>query len=346
MIKLNKDAGITKNDYAQLFSAARKTAAQLDIKTRLRLIGIYRTAAAQAAEVVQDALERGLSSLTEERWAAIQEKLTDAADALAKGTESEIKALIKKTAPLFPEVDAAFIWDTAKISDADRKITKEGLGRIVASVSKDVIDSLASRMWQDGYTFSDRIWGTGFDKRGRPLSVRGDWQERIKMTVAAGIAQGRDPAKIAKDIQVYTADGKIALSKRWGSLERGTAEFAKRLPGRIDWRAQRLVRSELYASLQDAQLASGRRNPASTGLFDWVLSQGRQHWECECESLAAGSPYKADNIPTYPHANCLCSIRPRLMDLKEFVSDLTRWAKGSDVEYIDTWYRDVYAAAA
>jgi len=332
VIQVN-DAGITKTDYSRLFAAARRTAAQLDTRTRLRLVGIYRTAAAQAAEIVKDTLERGLSSLTE------------AADELAKGTEDEITKLITKAAPLFPEVDAALVWDASKISGADRKITKDGLGRIVSGVSSEVVKSLATRMWQDGYTFSDRVWAPGADAKGRPVSVRGDWQERIKMTVAAGITQGRDPAKIAKDIQVYTADGKVALSKRWGALERGTAEFAKRLPGKIDWRAQRLVRSELYTSIRESQLASGKRNPASTGLYDWVLSQGRQHWGCECESLAEGSPYTAENVPTSPHPSCFCSIRPRLMDLKDFVSDLTRWAKGSGVDYLDAWYRDVYAAA-
>lgn len=333
-------------DYREAFAAARRRAMFLDAKTRAKLAEVYRVAGDEAAKVAADALERGLSALTEERWAVIAANLQGAADRIAEGTESGIKDLVKLTAPLFPEVDADLVWDASRLAKVDRKITREGLGRIVSGVQEDVVKSLVSRIYSDGYSFSDRIWKTGTDDSGRPASVRADWQERIKMTVAAGIAQGRDPAKIAKDIQVYTKDGKEHLLKRWGGLERGTAEFAKRLPKNIDYRAARLVRSELYASLQDAQVSSGRKNPASDGLYDWVLSNGRQHWECECEALAAGSPYKADEVPSYPHPNCLCYVRPHLIDMDKFVADLAAWAKGGSVEYLDKWHRDVYAAAA
>lgn len=348
MIITFNDAGAVKTakDYSAMYAEARRMAAKMDIATRKKLADVYLKAADEAAAVVKRTLERGLSRLTAERWAVMAANLKDAADMVASGTEREAKALIARTAPLFPEIDSALIWDAAKAAGATDRITKTGLGRMVAGVNKDVMQSLVSRMWKDGYKFSDRVWSDILDDAGRPLSVRGSWQDSVRMTIAAGIAQGRDPAKIAKDIQAYTSGGKIALSKRWGALERGTSEFAKRLPGRIDWRAQRLVRSELYASLQDASLAAGSRNPANDGLFDWVLSGGRQHWDCECASLAAGSPYKKENVPTYPHPNCLCWLRPHLMDIKEFVSDLARWAKGETVDYLDTWNRDVYEAAA
>jgi hypothetical protein len=199
---------------------------------------------------------------------------------------------------------------------------------------------MTTRLWSDGYTFSERIWGTG------DIGLKGDWLERMKMTVAAGIAQGRDPVKIAKDIQVYTADGKIALSQRWGGLARGTAEFAKRIPGRLDWRAQRLVRSELGASLQNASVMAGEANPGADGLYDWVLSIGRRHWDCECESLAEGGPYTAETIPTYPHSNCGCWTRPHLREMTGFLADLKSWAHGGSVDYLDEWYQGDYKAGA
>jgi hypothetical protein len=207
---------------------------------------------------------------------------------------------------------------------------------MVAGVNRKLVESLVTRLWSDGYTFSERCW-----------NLRADWLERIRMTVAAGIAQGRDPVKIAKDIQAYTADGKVALIQRWGKLERGAAEFAKRIPGRVDWRASRLVRSELHASLQDAGIAAGEINPGATGEYDWVLSPGRESWPCECENLAAGGPYKADQVPTYPHPHCGCSVRPRLRDRKEFVADLRRkFIHGESVPYLDEWYDEKYKGAA
>ena len=328
----------SKAEYARRYAMARRQASQMDRTARANLAKVYYEAADQAAAVVRNSLARGLSSLTSEHWHILATKLTVAADGIASGTESIARAAVSQTAPLFPEIDADLIWSAARLTGADRHITENGLGRLVSSINSRVIASMTSRLWSDGYTFSDRVWGG--------QGVRGDWLERIKMTVSAGIAQGRDPVKIAKDIQIYTAYGKVALSQRWGSLERGTAEFAKRIPGRLDWRAQRLVRSELNASLQDASVMSGEANPASDGLYDWVLSTGRQHSGCECEDLAAGGPYEADEIPTYPHANCECHIEPHLMDMRVFVSDLTAWAHGGSVDYLDSWYSKAYKAAA
>ena len=331
-------SGPSAADYATRYATARAMAARMDIAARRQLVEVYQKAAEEAAAVVQDALDRGLSELTVGRWQVITSKLAQAADEVARGTEATTRTVITRTASLFPEIDADYIWTAAKLARATKRITEDGLGRLVASVSSEVVSSLSSRLWSDGYTFSQRIWGGD--------GVRGDWLESIKMTVASGIAQGRDPVKIARDIQVYTADGKVALLNRWGNLERGTAEFAKRIPKSIDYRAARLVRSELGASLQDAAVLSGEANPANDGLYDWVLQAGRQHWGCECEDLAAGGPYTEDNIPTYPHPQCGCSVRPRLRDSKEFLSDLTSWAQGGDVDYIDSWYYTQYKAVA
>jgi hypothetical protein len=326
-------------DYARRYRAARAETARMGTAARSQLALVYIKAAEEAAAVVSSSLERGLSSLTVERWQVLAVKLLDAADSVAQGTETVAKALVGQAAPLFPEVDAEFLASAARFTGADRKITQEGLGRMVAGMSSRVVESMTTRLWSDGYTFSERIWGAG------DIGVKGDWLERIKMTVASGIAQGRDPVKIAKDIQVYTADGKIALGKRWGGLEAGTAEFAKRIPGRLDWRAQRLVRSELGASLQDASAAAGQANPASDGLYDWVLSIGRVHSGCVCPSLAEGGPYKYEDLPTYPHSNCLCWIRPHLMDMGAFLADLKDWAHGGSVDYLDAWYSGDYKAA-
>lgn len=333
------------SSYRDSYAKARRDAALLSSASRRKLSEVYLEAADQAARVVRDTLERGLSKLTAERWSALERKLRSAADGLAQGTQAVAEALVGQAAPLFPEVDADYLFRAGQFAGA-KEITQEGLERMVAGIESRVVSSLASRLWSDGHTFSERVWATGSDGRGRPLSVRGDWLERIRMTVAAGIAQGRDPVKIAKDIQIYTADGLVALGKRWGGLERGTSEFAKRIPGRLDWRAQRLVRSELYASLQDASALAGQANPGSDGLYDWVLSVGHREWGCECSDLASGGPYKYEELPTYPHPQCMCWIRPHLRDQAQFLGDLKKWAKGEDVDYLDDWYKGPYQAAA
>lgn len=329
-------------DYAKAFADARRQAYRLNIASRRQIIEVYQRAASEAAAIARDALERGLSELTAGRWQVMASRLAQAADEIARGTESTTKSVITLTTSLFAEVDKDYIWTAAKLAGANRRITEDGLGRIVARVSEKVVASLATRLWSDGYTFSQRVWGRE--------GIREGWLDSIKMTVASGIAQGRDPAQIARDIQVYTAKGKDYLLKEWdiktwGQLKKGTAEFAKRIPKNIDYRALRLVRSELGASLQDAELRSGQINPAATGEYDWVLSPAHLI-EDSCDDLAAKGPYQEGKVPTYPHPNCFCSVRPRLMDHDEFVSDLANWASGANVPYLDKWETNVYRAAA
>lgn len=332
------NASMTANEFRRLYTEARKKAIRMDQATRNQLLKVYQQAAKEAAEVVARAIERGASELTVIRWQAIKRQLeANSAALLGQGVEKITYDLVKDTASLFADVNAKLILDCAKKAGATALINNIGMQRMVASVNERVVRSLVSRVWQDGHTFSDRVWGRA--------GVKEYWLDGIRNTISAGIAQGRDPVKIAKDIQAYTRDGKVALLNRWGTLERGTQEFAKRLPGRLDWRAVRLVRSELYASLQDSAVLAGEANPGTTGYYDWLLSPNRSHWTCECASNAEGGPYKLDDIPPYPHPNCMCIVRPRLMNLNTFVSDLSRWAKGESVDYLDSWYDTQYQAA-
>lgn len=323
------------SEYARAYRAARNASLKMSLETRRIIASIYEEAADEAAEVVRDSLERGLSELTSTRWAIIESRLRDAADAIAEGTENAGRGLVTRSSYLFPEMNADWMEDVARLTGASGRLTRAGLERVAGSIQERVVASLATRLWADGKTFSEHVWG----------GVRDDWFERVRMTVAAGIAQGRDPAKIAKDIQIYTVDGKVALLQRWGGLVRGTGEFSRRLPGRIDWRAVRLVRSEFNASMQDSEGFAAAANPGCTGDVEWVLQEGRQHWGCECEDLAAGGPYPAEDAPTYPHPNCQCWLRPVMRDHGEFMDDLKRWVKGGDVDYLDKWYRGTYKTA-
>jgi hypothetical protein len=322
---------MTQQEYYRLHAQARREAAALSLASRAKIAEIYRKAATEAAEVARRTIERGLSELTSERWSMMAAQLNQAANSIVSGVDPLIRDTVGKTTPLFARINADYLLTAVATAEAGNLITEFTVGRMVAAVNKRVVESLVTRIWQDGYTYSDRVW-----------NLKDDWLERIKATVSAGIAQGRDPIKIARDIQVYTADGKIALMKRYGSLKAGTAEFAKRIPGNVDWRAVRLVRSELYASLQDASAQAGDMNPGCTGEYDWVLSATREDWPCDCAELAAASPYTKESIPEYPHSHCQCTVRPRLRDRKSFVADLKRFARGEDVDYLDKWYAEKY----
>ncbi len=206
--------------------------------------------------------------------------------------------------------------------------TKAGLEAMTVSINNRLITNLLNRTLQDGYTFSERVWQTG-----------ADYQVQIKRLLASGIAQGRGTAKIARDLGDYVKKGRAALPK--GYTE---AKFGDVVVKNVDYRALRVVRTELGTSMQEASIEQSWSNPAATQLFNWVRINTQIH-ECVCPDLAAGSPYKAPgapldrpDVPGRPHPNCMCQVRPILADLDTVAADIARWHNGEQVEYLDSWY--------
>jgi hypothetical protein len=328
----------------------------------------YLQAAKDAATKVLAADFAGQSQITIQSWAAIEAQLSSSAAEITRVLEEQIESKVLTGSKIRTDIHNKYLKDMVTASGADDFITKSGLANMFSGVGNRVIESLIGRIYQDGYTFSDRIWRIGQK-----------YQDTIKDVISVGLAQNRDLIKIAKDIQVYTADGKVGLANRFGMISRrdidnyrkgkalridwkmfekkiiseygpeegikiikSTRSFMQRIGNRVDWRALRLVRSELYSSIQIADAEAGRVNPAALDLYDWILEAGRQQWSCACESLSLDGPYKYSEIPGYPHSNCSCSIRVRLRNGNDFESDLKRWVDGESVDYMDAWYRDTY----
>lgn len=291
---------------------------------------IYEKAGKLAAAEVRKAELAGLSDLTVKSWQNIEKQLEQGARIIREGIEKGVYNASSLGVGRTSEINQEYLIDAFSGID-QTKITQTGIKNLFRSVNDRVVTAIASRVYQDGYTFADRIWNAGLD-----------YQKQMKDVITSGLAQGRDVVKIAKDLQVYIKDGKISLVKRYGELKRGTSAFIRRIGDKVDYRALRLVRSELYQSLQIASVEQGRVNPGSVDQYDWILDPGRQHWSCACPENAANSPYSLNEIPDYPHPNCRCDIRPVLRDRKEFTKDLKRWVNNEPVDYLDKWYRQDY----
>jgi hypothetical protein len=166
-------------------------------------------------------------------------------------------------------------------------------------------------------------------------------EDKILDVVWGGVSQGRDVRTVAADLMAYIHEGPQVLPGRWGKLEPGTREYARRLGKMgVDYRAMRLFRSEKYRHLQEAAVEDGESNPGCTGEYDWILMPGRGTWNCDCPDIAAAGPYKADTIPPYRHSNCDCMIEPRMKDHDEFVRQLRDYVQGEDTpgaREIDEW---------
>ncbi len=321
---------MTNAEYEKQYRSARRQFPRLTRKAMKGVLRAYKTAGKNTAEFIKGTLVEGLTTPTAKAFVALQETLTQAAEKIAAELESTIPATAKGAAEKTSNIHVKNLSDAAETAGA--KITKAGIKELYFGVNGDVVRDLVNRTSRKGYTFAKRIWNTA-----------GDFPEQMNRVVAAGVAQGRDILDIAADVTTYVKDGKVALIQRYGKLKRGTAEFTRRISDDVSWKALRLVRSELYMSLQNASVAQGKASPATDGKYDWVLSGGGQH-SCVCSDLADDSPYSAGKVPSYPHPNCRCTITPKLRDGTKFNADLKRWADGESVGYIDKWYADYYVS--
>ena len=282
---------MTKAEYDAAYRASRATFDSLSTATLGRIRRVYIDAAADVAAKVASAELAGQSVLTTDSLAAIEAELRRGADIITEAMRQETPELVNSVYKSIYQIDEEYILSAL----GDANVTRVSAGQIAAygvSVNHSVIQSMVNRIWQDGYSFSER---TTF-----PGSL---YQDAIKDVLAGGLSQGRDPVKIAKDITEYVRKGSGAVEGRWGKLKPGTREYYRRLPKNVDYRALRIVRSELYASLQDAGRLEGQLNPAATGMYNWILEPNDRPPGDPCPDIADQSPYALEELPDYPHPN-------------------------------------------
>lgn len=346
---------MNQRDYIKAYKNAHRLSGRVSALTMKELRKVFIEAGNLAAAQVAATEAGGLSSLTTEAWARIDRQLQAGADLISRSVELDIPASTSLAYSNYLDVDKKYILDAVSQS-GNKLITAEGIDRMGLGVDLQLLRIQASRIYSDGYSFSSRIWSsrtvTAADGLSQlPTSINGDFQYRIKNLILTGEAQGRDVVDIAEDIQVYIKKGKNEVFKpgRYGRLVPGTGEYKRRIPHRIDWRALRLVRSELNASLQEAGILEGVLNPASINMYNYVKTIGnpidqdgsKTNSGLRCIDLDRASPYSRADVPGYNHPNCSCHVRPVLQNQNEFVADLKAWVPG-DGSSIDQWYNNVY----
>jgi len=300
------------------------------INARKRMPTLIRSIMRDIKAVYADASDKvigeflGATGLAADRLANLDQQFANAQAAISQAVNDGVIDGLDKITGLYGGINEKLINDVV----SGMVITKEGVHNMIVGINNRLILETINRMGQDGYTLSSRCWQIG-----------GDYQTQITRLIASGQAQGRSIAEISRDIGDYTTGGVKTLPGGYTQ-----AKYGDLVVKNVDWRALRLVRSEMGQSQQVSAVAQGRANPACTGWYDWVRINTAQH-DCECSSLAANGPYKEANVPGYPHPQCFCAVRPRLMDLNQFEADLARWESGESVAYLDEWYRTQYAQA-
>lgn len=318
---------MTKAEYSRLLTRARKRIATLSRSAMEELKVVYEDASKNIADTIRNAPADGL----EQRGAEIVEKqLRQGVAAINDELGRLAVDRMESAADLHAAINERQILDIVSKSIARDVITEPGVRNMLRAVNTSLISTLINQQLQDGYRLSDRVWASA-----------NDYQTQITRVIDSGVAQGRSTIDIAKDIEDYTQGGRAALGPGYQGAKFGTLVVKN-----VDWRALRLVRSEIASAMQQAALADGEANPASAHLYNWILTPGREHWNCECESLARGSPYKTEDVPTYPHPNCFCRLEPELVNEDEMLNRWANWINGGEEPELDNWHKNYYRQVA
>ncbi len=316
---------MTSAEYSQAYIRARRQWPNLSRRAMIELRRTYRAAARLAAAAVRDSTRAGLSSITSFQYSQLQRQLMAGVNQINVVLAGQIHTVVRTGFQTYAKIETRYLIDSVRRAGAVTAIPPVLIRQFYTGLNERLVEDIVRRVFANGYSFSTRVWNAAMD-----------FNTQINQVVSTGVAMNRDVLSIARDINVYVRDGKLRLMERYGSLIRGQSDFIRRIHLKVDYRALRLVRSELTASLQNASVQAGEANPAGLHLYDWVRVNNEE-WGCVCPELEENSPYRTESVPGYPHSNCMCQVRPRLMNNNVFVADLQRWVAGADVPYIGDW---------
>lgn len=338
---------MTAAEYRKAYNNARRQLVIIAKKAQKELLKLYIEAGDIVADKIRDATARELSQYTTSGLRSIDDQIKNSANQISAQIEDRLPIVINQSYRNYAAAESLYIYDAAKNAGSEL-ITLSGMSNVATAVNDNLAREVFNLQFQDGLRYSNRIWDE-FKPNGLPGGINGDFQYRIKNVINLGTIQGRDPIKIAEDLNVYLRDGKVQMLKRYGKLERGTSAFKNRISNKVDWRAVRLVRSVQNSGMQLASIKSAQINPAHSGFYNWKKTPGnpidpdgsRNASGQRCIDLEDGNPYTAQTVPDYQHSNCSCFVSPILRPRQEFNKDLKAWVNG-DYNYVAQWYNTSY----
>ena len=336
---------MTSEAYISAYAQSRNQWPQLTNYTRRKIKLAYTSAAKAIAAIIRDGeLVNGELSFDTQR--RLDQAILEGSQAIGDAMREHIPALLTEAAAGYVAIETAFVSEAFR--DLTSRVTKDGIEKMFAKVARETVQKAlnspfssmnkAGQLVSDGLTFWSRV-----------PNISKEFGDDVVNMVRAAISQGRDLGKIAADVNVFVKNGKAYSIHRWGEvIEPDSARLLKRIRyDEIDYRALRLVRSELGRGLMETAKSNGPHNPGGSGLYDWVRINSIV-WKCNCQSNADNGPYTLDGsggykqYPPYDHPNDMCICRQRMKDGNDFRRELEAWANGEPNADLDRWYRNRY----
>lgn len=238
----------------------------------------------------------------------IQELNDDLVKQIAQGRELAISVFTEYAKENFEKI-ADGIWNATDIEE------------MFTAINKRALIALATRTKAYGLKVSDRVWRISQDVR-----------RQLTQAIEDGIAAGRDPRKVARDIQALLNPGvRTELRK----------ETRKRLaaPKDVCMEAMRLAVTEMQHAAHEATIMSYYHMPTCEG-FIWKLSNNHPIRDI-CDEYA-NKFFDKDMVPSKPHPWCRCYLVPKMKPPAYVREELRAWIANplSKPDY-EKWYQSV-----
>lgn len=180
-----------------------------------------------------------------------------------------------------------------------------------------VNEIMAGKLYKDRLGLSKRIW-----------ACTKKFEKDIDYILAQGIAEKKPIHEIAKDLEVYLNPNSVKSLKWVNTYPRASIQ--------VDYRAQRLARTAINQTFQQAQKRSCQRNPFVSGI-KWLTSNS--HSTCELCMSRNGVIYSVNNLPL-DHPNGKCTTIPVLeKELDQIGEELRNWIDGEPNKKLDKWFK-------
>lgn len=219
-------------------------------------------------------------------------------------------------------VSSEVVKDAAKWAAEIGVIPKDSpVNAMLTSVPDGVVRRLITgQIYEGGWNLSQRIWGNNEEVLANAYKM-----------VAQGMAQNLPTYQIAKNLEQYV---RPEAAKSWNkkiamrNTKTGEIEYKRIYRASCDYNAQRLARTLVQHSYQQALVAANAKNPFVQE-FIWYANGSRPCPLCQDRD---GQHFKKDELPL-DHPNGMCVMEPVVAD--DITDQISDWYHADEGTYPD-----------
>lgn len=204
-------------------------------------------------------------------------------------------------------------------------------------------DAISGSLGNVPFSIVNSLWtGKLYDKKSwtPDKALWGDMKDtakKLENVVACGIAMNKPVYEIANDVADYVnPDAKKPWNKTFTAVDKTTGELKKYhvYPKKVDYAAQRLVRTLSQHAYQQTMVSIQKDNPMCQ-YFRWHSIGGRACPLCQSRN---GRLFKKDEVPL-DHPNGMCILEPVYDENAD--DRLAAWINGADDPELDNYAKQL-----